>query len=111
MNVVWGRGSATVHDVRDALGRRKPAYSTVLTMMRNLEAKGCLAHDVRERRFVYRAVIDRDHVRTSVVADLVQRLFEGSPSLLVNSLLQERSISEEELGEIKRLIREREGRS
>ena len=47
MNVVWQRGKATVHDVKDALSRgRKPAYSTILTMMRKLEAKGYLEHDV-----------------------------------------------------------------
>ena len=37
MNVVWEKGKATVHDVKDVLGRgRKPAYSTILTMMRKL---------------------------------------------------------------------------
>jgi len=43
MSVVWDKGTATVHDVKEALSRgRKPAYSTILTMMRKLETKGYL---------------------------------------------------------------------
>jgi len=54
MNVVWDRGKATVHDVKNALSRRKPAYSTILTMMRKLEVKGYLEHEVDGRTYVYR---------------------------------------------------------
>lgn len=112
MNVVWDRTTATVHDVRDALGgRKKPAYSTVLTMMRNLEAKGFLEHDVHDRKYVYRAVIDQQHVRRNVLGDLVQRLFDGSPALLVNSLLAQDGIGDDEIAEIKRLIRKKEGKT
>ena len=109
MNVVWRRGSATVHDVKAALGRgKKPAYSTVLTMMRKLEGKGYLEHEVEARKFVYRTTIDRQDVRRSVLGELVERLFDGSPSLLVTSLLQQDSLSDGEMSEIKRLIRMRE---
>ena len=112
MNVVWRKRNATVHDVRDALGGgKRPAYSTVLTMMRNLEAKGFLEHDVQGRTYVYRAVIDQQHVRRNVLGDLVQRLFDGSPALLVNSLLVQGGISDEEIAEIKTLIRKREGKT
>lgn len=112
MNVVWKRGSATVHDVRDVLLKgKKPAYSTILTMMRKLEAKGFLEHDVRDRKYVYRATIGQQDARRNVLADLVQRLFDGSPSLLFNSLLQQGETNDAELSEIKRLIRAREVRN
>jgi BlaI family penicillinase repressor len=108
MNVVWDKGQATVHDVKDAISRgRKPAYSTILTMMRKLEAKGYLEHDVDDRTYVYRATISRQTVRQGVLGDLLDRLFEGSPLLLVNSLVEQKSISEEELSEIRKLIRKR----
>ena len=109
MNVVWKRGSATVHEVRDTLGRgRKPAYSTILTMMRKLEAKGFLEHGVQDRKYVYRAAIDQQRVRRSVIHDLVERLFEGSPALLVSSLLEQEGVSDEEMAEIRKLMRTRE---
>jgi BlaI family penicillinase repressor len=108
MNVVWDKGRATVHDVKDVISRgRKPAYSTILTMMRKLEAKGYLSHDVDDRTYVYRPIISRQTVRQGVIGDLLDRLFEGSPLLLLNSLVEQNRISEEELSEIRKLIRKR----
>lgn len=108
MSVVWGKGTATVHDVKEALSRgRKPAYSTILTMMRKLEAKGYLEHDVADRTYVYRATISRQRARHSMLGDLLERLFEGSPSQLVSSLVEQNQLTEHELSEIKKLIAER----
>lgn len=108
MNVVWEKGKATVHDVKDVLGRgRKPAYSTILTMMRKLEAKGYLEHDVDDRTYIYRPTISQQAVRHGVLGDIVDRLFEGSPSLLLNSLVEQNRISENELKQIQKLIKER----
>ncbi|RPJ38708.1 MAG: BlaI/MecI/CopY family transcriptional regulator, partial [Planctomycetaceae bacterium] len=108
MSVVWDKGTATVHDVKEALTRgRKPAYSTILTMMRKLEAKGYLEHDVADRTFVYRATISREQARHSMLGDLLERVFEGSPSLLISSLVEQNHITEDELREIRKLIAER----
>ena len=108
MNVVWEKGKATVHDVKDTLSRgRKPAYSTILTMMRKLEVKGYLEHDVDDRTYVYRPAISQKVVRHGILGDIVDRLFEGSPSLLLNSLVEQKHISKKELREIQRLIKER----
>jgi len=107
MNVVWDRGKATVHDVKNALSRRKPAYSTILTMMRKLEAKGYLKHEVDGRTYVYRPSISQQAVRQGVLGDLVERLFDGSTSLLLTSLVEQNRISENELCEIRKLIEER----
>ncbi len=107
MNVVWDRGKATVHDVKNALSRRKPAYSTILTMMRKLEAKGYLEHEVDGRTYVYLPLISQQVVRQGVLGDVVERLFEGSTSLLLTSLVEQNRISENELCEIQKLIEER----
>jgi BlaI family penicillinase repressor len=108
MSVVWDKGAATVHDVKEALSRgRKPAYSTILTMMRKLEAKGYLEHDVADRTYVYRATISREVARHSLLGDLLERAFEGSPSLLVSSLVEQNHVTEDELREIRKLIAER----
>lgn len=108
MNVVWERGKATVHDVKDAISKgRKPAYSTILTMMRKLEAKGYLEHEVRDRTYVYRAVISRQQAEHGLIGEFVERLFGGSASLLVSSLVEQNRVSEKELHEIQELIKKR----
>jgi BlaI family penicillinase repressor len=110
MKVVWELGEATVHDVKDVLSRgRKPAYSTVLTMMRKLEGKGYLEHEVDGRTYVYSPTITRRQVSHSMLGDLLDRLFDGSPELLVSSLFEQKRISPRELREIRKLIRERSG--
>jgi len=110
MKVVWELGEATVHDVKDVLSRgRKPAYSTVLTMMRKLEGKGYLEHEVDGRTYVYSPTITRRQVSHSMLGDLLDRLFDGSPELLVSSLIEQKRISAKELREIRKLIRERSG--
>jgi len=109
MTVVWDRGEATVHDVKDSISKgRKPAYSTILTMMRKLEAKGYLEHDVRDRTYHYSAVISRQQAEHGLLGDMVQRLFGGSAALLVSSLVEHGQVSEKELREIKTLIGNKE---
>lgn len=58
MEIVWDRGEANVHDVQDALAERQLAYTTVMTVMNRLAAKGVLEREKRGRAFVYRAAHD-----------------------------------------------------
>jgi predicted transcriptional regulator len=107
MNVVWEKGTATVYDVKEALGKgRKPAYTTILTVMRNIEAKGYLEHNVDNRTYIYRATISKKAVQHGILGDILERFFEGSPFLLMNSLVEQNKISMEELVQIKQLIKE-----
>jgi BlaI family transcriptional regulator, penicillinase repressor len=108
MNVVWSRGRATVQEVKDSFAYDKPvAYSTVLTMMRKLETKGYLKHEVADRTYVYLPTLSRADVRKGLLGDLLDRLFEGSPTLLVNNLIEQKHFNRKELDKIRKLIDER----
>ena len=107
MNAVWERGRATVQEVKDALSvdpAKKPAYTTILTMMRKLEIKGYLTHELSRRTFIYLPAVSRRRVRKTLLGDLLDRLFEGSPALLVNNLVSEQKISDQDLTEIRKLV-------
>jgi len=105
MKVVWKRNQATVQDVMDDISQnRKPAYSTILTMMRKLEAKGYLEHTEDGRTYVYSATISKQKVRQSVLLDMLERVFDGSPTLLLASLVEQNKISQKELAEIRKVI-------
>jgi predicted transcriptional regulator len=108
MKVVWEKGKATVHEVKDALShRKKHAYSTILTMMRKIEVKGYLKHEVIDRTFVYYSTISQQTVRRGVLGDILDRFFEGSTSLLLNNLVEQDRISEDELRQIRKIMEER----
>ncbi len=109
MKIVWKAGPSTVREVYEALhARRKVAYTTVLTMMRILEGKGYLTKDSEERAHVYRPSRAEQTVVRSMVRDFVDRVFNGSAQPLLLHLVRDRRLSEEELEELTRLVREAE---
>ena len=105
MSVVWQRQSATVGDVVTALSRKRGAtYSTVQTILRILETKGYVTHDKVDRAFVYRPIVDERQAQRRALRHLVQRLFKGSPALLVMNVLEDEKIDPDELQRLKKLI-------
>jgi predicted transcriptional regulator len=109
MEVLWKKGRATVGDVVASLPADPPlAYSTVLTTLRILEAKGYLRHTKKGRAFVYEPVIVQEEASRKALGYLVNRFFGGSRELLVVNLLKEETISRAELRRIKKMIAESE---
>jgi predicted transcriptional regulator len=109
MNVVWQAGRVTVGDVVASLPDNPPlAYSTVLTTLRILEAKGYLRHTKKGRAFIYEPVIAREEASRTALGHLVNCFFGGSRELLVVNLLKEEPIGRGELRRIKRMIAESE---
>ena len=105
MRVLWDKGEATVNDVVDSLkARPKPAYNSVLTLLRILEKKRFVTHRKDGRAFIYKPVIARADARRSALKTLVNRFFEGSPRLLMLNLLEDERLSPRELENLKRRI-------
>jgi BlaI family transcriptional regulator, penicillinase repressor len=107
MAVLWSLGEATVADVQARMPDEL-AYTTVLTVLRTLEEKGHVGH--REgpgRAYLYRPLVEREEAGSSALGRLVDRLFAGSPELLLTQLVRERDLSDEELERMRRLLDER----
>ena len=110
MEIIWTKGSATVADVAEALsGKDGTAYTTILTLMRILRAKGYLSCRKSGRAHIYTPRVARDAAARSAVRQLLTKFFAGSPGELVLSFLREEEISPEELDELKRKIQQSEG--
>ena len=109
MQVLWENGRATVGDVVASLSADPPlAYSTVLTTLRILEAKGYVRHTKEGRAFVYEPVVVQEEASRKALNSLVNRFFGGSCELLVVNLLKEETIGHAELRRIKKMITESE---
>ncbi len=75
MDRIWKRGPLTVRDVVDEVGRsRGLAYTTVMTVMVRLHAKGLLARKREGKTYVYRAAFTREEHRARVSRDLARGL-------------------------------------
>jgi predicted transcriptional regulator len=112
MEALWERRRATVADVAAGLGRPPLAYTTVLTMLRILEAKGVVGRDPDGRAHVYYPLVERDEAARSAVGEIVRSFFANSKSALAVRLMSEGRPSSDELAAIKALVaRYEEGRS
>jgi BlaI family transcriptional regulator, penicillinase repressor len=105
MNVLWDKGTATVHEVLQGLSAEPQlAYNTVLTIIRILEKKGYVKHVKDKRAHVYIPKVDRKDATRFEVRHLVSRFFGNSDELLVLNILEEKSVDAEELARVRQLL-------
>jgi|SRR5688572_23649312 BlaI family penicillinase repressor len=107
MRVLWDRGEASVGAVVEALkSGPKPAYNTVLTLLRIMEKKGYVTHRKDGRAFIFLPTIGRADASRSALRTLVNSFFDGSPRALMLNLLEDAELSPEVLRQLKARIEE-----
>ena len=104
LRLVWQLHKATVQEVCDKLpARRKIAYATVQTLLRRLENKGYLKHNVRGKAHVFFAAVEKEHVVKRSVGDFLDRLFGGDPIPLMQYLAEHGKINADDIERLKKL--------
>ena len=106
MGVLWELGSATVTEVRARLPADL-AYTTVLTILRNLEAKGFVRHEGEGKAHRYFPLIAQKTAGASAVTRLIQQLFGGDPAMLVSHLVSDHPLSAQEIKRLHEKLRDR----
>ncbi len=105
LRLVWQLGTPTVQQIQAALpAHRKVAYKTVQTLLRRLEDKGYLTHQVEGKAHVFCPAVKREAVVKRTVLDFLDRLFGGDPRPLMQFLAREGHIDTEDIEELKELI-------
>jgi BlaI family transcriptional regulator, penicillinase repressor len=109
LRVLWERGPSTVRQVHEVLvGRVGPAaYTTALKLLQIMTEKGLVRRDDTDRTHVYTPRLSEEQTQRQLVRDLLDRAFGGSASKLVMQALNARRATQEELGEIRKLIEAR----
>jgi BlaI family penicillinase repressor len=109
LELVWELGEANVHQVRDRLAPKKQlAYTTVLSAMQKLEKAGWLDHRAEGKTYIYFATTSREQAGAGSVRGLLKRIFAGDAMAMFQHLIRESDLSADELGELKRLIEQKE---
>lgn len=102
---VWELGEATVKDIKKRiLEDRQVAYTTVMTVMKNLADKGYLKYRKDGVTYVYSPAQEPESVRFNLIKDLVRKVFKGSPKELVQTLVEAEELTDSERVEILNLI-------
>lgn len=105
LQVLWEHGACTVRDVHEVLHRRDgTGYTTALKMLQIMHDKGLVARDESQRAHVYHAAVSKERTQKKFLSDMLQRVFDGSPSRLVLQALGDHKASREELREIRALL-------
>lgn len=107
MAVLWEIGSGTVAEVRERLDADL-AYTTVLTVMRNLEVKRYVRREEEGRAHRYFPRVQQHTAQKSALTRLVTQLFQGSPHALLAQLVDEHGVSPEELQQLARTLKKSE---
>ncbi|MCP4246803.1 MAG: BlaI/MecI/CopY family transcriptional regulator [bacterium] len=111
MKVLWELGSANVRQTLEALppdGGDPPAYTTVMTMMKQLAAKGALKVDRDRQPFVYTPAVRRERVLRDRVTQFLQTVFDGQAEDLVLHLARSAKLSAADLRRIEAKIDRRQ---
>ena len=103
MGVLWDLGSGTVSEVRERLPADL-AYTTVLTILRNLEAKELVTHTTEGKAHRYVPRVARRAARRSAVSRIVDKLFHGSPEQLITQLGEDEHLSADDLKRLRALL-------
>ena len=105
LNHVWDLGEATVKQVRKRiLEDREVAYTTIMTVMKNLAEKGLLKYRKDGVTYVYSPAQKPESVRSNIITALMKKAFKGSPKELVQALVNSDDLTSEDLTEIKSMI-------
>lgn len=104
LKVLWLLGPSSVRDVFCRLEPRRGdlAYNTVQTLLRIMEKKGLVEHQLEGRTFIYTPRFSRDQT----AGRFLDRVFDGAADQLVLSLLRSERVSAEELDRMQRMIAE-----
>jgi predicted transcriptional regulator len=108
MQAFWKHGEATAAELRDLLAAEglDRAYPTIANLVRLLYEKDLLEPTNSERPFRYRAVRSFEEVSSSLLGDLLNRVFGGSREQLFVRLLEQKKLTASERRILKRVLKE-----
>ena len=108
LSVLWEGGPATVRELLDRLPDGKErAYTTVLTVMQNMERKGLVTRTARGTAHVYKPKRTREQTLGPLLRSLLRNVFGGRVSTVMQHLLAEAEVSEDEMRQIRKVLDEK----
>ncbi len=108
MDYIWSNGPSSAEACREALASSRPMKdSTIRTVLRRLEEKGYLTHEIQGRTFIYQASDARQSVAVRAVRSIIDRFCGGSAEELVLGMVDNAVLSRRQLERLARRIEEK----
>jgi BlaI family penicillinase repressor len=110
MDYVWTHGPSSSEACREALAASRPMKdSTIRTVLRRLEEKGYLTHQIQGRTFIYTASDARRNVAVRAVKAIIDRFCGGSAEQLLLGMVDNAVLNRKQLERLARKIAEKKG--
>ena len=100
MKIIWRLEKAFVKEMLEEIGKEKPHYNTLSTIVRNLEEKGYVSHKAYGNTHQYYPLITKEAYRKQFIGNAIEDYFNNSYKSLVSYFASEEKISVEDLKEI-----------
>ena len=106
VDFLWKTGPSTAERIREGLAPRHALKdSTVRTLLRRLEERGCLTHTVDGKVFVYRAVVPPRSLAARSVRQLIDRFWSGSAEQFLAGMMDEKVLTPAQIRKLAARIR------
>ena len=110
MEYLWDKAPLTVTQISKAMEEETGwAKSTTKTLISRMENKGYLRYREGDKAREYYPVIERPEVVLAETESFLSRLFNGSLGIMVNTLVDEKNLSEKEIQELRTILDKIEG--
>lgn len=105
MNILWSKGEATVKELVAAYSEEKrPAYTTVATLLKRLRDRGYVEAIERNFAYVFRPLVPREQVVKRKLDDLVQRVLDGHLSPLAAYIAEKKKLTPEQIQVLEEML-------
>ncbi|MFD2872394.1 BlaI/MecI/CopY family transcriptional regulator [Mucilaginibacter ximonensis] len=104
MQILWQLKKGFVKDVMEHLPEPKPAYNTVSTIIRILEAKGFVAYTAHGKSHEYYPIISKEQYQSFATDKLMSGYFDNSVKHMFSYFVKKEKINLKEADEIMKLI-------
>lgn len=109
MDVLWQRGQGTVREVLDHLsGERRPAYTTLMTVMVRLHDKGLLRRTLKGNTYVYEPALSKEGFLEEASRKAVREVLDRFGDLAVAHFLEEAHLAPEKLRQLRDMASQEE---
>jgi len=107
MGALWSKGASSVREIQESLpAKRRPAYTTVQTMLYRLEAKNAVRRSKKiGNAHIFEAVISRNAAQGRLIDELLA-LFGGRAQPLMSHLIESGQLTLDDIEEARKTLRD-----
>ena len=104
MLVIWNKRRGIIKDFLEGLPEPRPPYTTIASVVKNLDRKGYLSSEKIGNTYLYTPRISQDEYKKKFLSGIVKSYFSDSYKEMVTFFAHEKKLSEEDLRQIIEII-------